>query len=348
MPRHSPTPRAARVRRDGAITLGLLGVTLMTLGARRVSTIVHGSAQRLTAPGGTRARDRDLGPGWVHDVATRDGGRMSVHEYGDRAHPTVVLAHGLTNQWWIWTGVAEQLLADHHVVIPDLRGHGASDHGEHGMEMAAIGRDIADLLVGLDLHGVVLAGYSMGGMATLRFLVDHESLVSERVRGVALIATTAAVRGLGVRAGGAIRTSPWIAPSYRVQAVVPALKPAYGEAALWTVLLGSAAYSDEADGAAVDDLLSMHAESRAGVTALAMRAMSAQDLRDRLGRVRVPTTVVVGTDDVTIGPEHSRVLADGIPHATLVQVQGARHGIVLERPTVIAEVVRELVMREDS
>jgi non-heme chloroperoxidase len=323
-----------------AVVLGAAASVLFA-GGSIARAMLRNRAARLTAPPGVRARDRALPEPLVHVITGHDGARLVVRELGDRRNPTVLLTHGLTNQWWLWTGVAE-LLADHHLVIPDVRGHGESDPGTDGMQLPALGRDVATVLRELDLRDTTLVGYSLGGMAVLRFLVDHPGVAAERVRGVALIATTAAVRGLGVRAGGAVRTSPWTVPTYRLQAKIPALKPRYGEAPLWTVLLGAAAYSTHADGAAVQDLMSMHAQSRSAITAAAVQAMAQQDVRDRLHRVTVPTTVIVGADDVTIAPGHSHVIADGIEGATLVLVDGARHGIVLERPATIAGLIRDL------
>lgn len=335
----SSTARDEQRRRRG-VTLTAGAAAAVGIGAATRRAVTSRAAE-LTARPGRSARSVDLGPVTTHQVEAADGARLAVREAGDPANPTLLLVHGLTNQWWIWATVAAELVETHHLVIPDLRGHGDSTLGERGIALDAVADDLAAIVEQLDLRDVTVAGYSMGGMAVLRLAVDRPTLLEERVERLVLIATSAAIAALGVREGGAIRTSPWVAPSYQLQARVPVLKPAYGRAPLWTVLLGAAAYSDQVSGPAVEDMLAMHAASRSEVTAQAMRAMTQQDVRDQLDRITVPVTVVVGSDDVTIGPAHSRAIVEGIADARLVLVDGARHGVVLERPQQVAEILAD-------
>ena len=55
--------------------------------------------------------------------------RLHVHEWGDAAAPAVVCLHGVTSWGGHFAGLATRLAAaGHHVVAPDLLGHGASPH----------------------------------------------------------------------------------------------------------------------------------------------------------------------------------------------------------------------------
>ncbi|MFT4744953.1 MAG: pimeloyl-ACP methyl ester carboxylesterase [Nitriliruptoraceae bacterium] len=92
----------------------------------------------------------------------------------------------------------------------------------------------------------------------------------------------------------------------------------------------------------MQDLMSMHAQSRSAITAATVHAMAQQDIRERSHRVTVPTAVIVGAADVTVAPGHSHIIADGIEGATLVLVDDARHGIVLEPPATIAGLIGDL------
>ena len=65
------------------------------------------------------------------------------------------------------------------------------------------------------------------------------------------------------------------------------------------------------------------------------------DLRDRLGRVDLPTLVVCGTRDRSVRPEHARALADGIRGASLERLPGAGHLVILERAERLAAAVTE-------
>ena len=78
----------------------------------------------------------------------------------------------------------------------------------------------------------------------------------------------------------------------------------------------------------------------AGAARLGWKAphFQSRKLTQRLGRVRVPTLVVRGREDVLVSDEAGRAWARSIPGARLVEVTGAGHCLVLEQPGVAAEV----------
>ncbi|SDJ23533.1 Short-chain dehydrogenase [Frankineae bacterium MT45] len=60
-------------------------------------------------------------------ITTSDGITLSVREYGEPAHPTVVLIHGYPDTSAVWDGLVAILRPRYHVVTYDVRGAGASD-----------------------------------------------------------------------------------------------------------------------------------------------------------------------------------------------------------------------------
>src|SRR5947209_7110213 len=58
-----------------------------------------------------------------------------------------------------------------------------------------LGDDLHEILDQLHIDAVVIAGHSMGGMATQAMLIDHASDVA-RIRAIVLVATGAAGVGL--------------------------------------------------------------------------------------------------------------------------------------------------------
>jgi 3-oxoadipate enol-lactonase len=72
-------------------------------------------------------------------------------------------------------------------------------------------------------------------------------------------------------------------------------------------------------------------------------AMQAFDTFDRLPGVRVPTLVLHGTEDRTIHPDNGRILADRIPGARLVLLEGAGHVYHAEQPESADRAVLEFV-----
>lgn len=95
---------------------------------------------------------------------------LHYHECGDRGGPPVVLVHGGRDHGRTWDRVAQALAADWRVIVPDLRGHGDSDHSPDGhYPMDAYVADLDALIERLTLPEVRLIGHSLGGNIALRY-----------------------------------------------------------------------------------------------------------------------------------------------------------------------------------
>ncbi|HLI14117.1 MAG TPA: alpha/beta fold hydrolase [Alphaproteobacteria bacterium] len=68
--------------------------------------------------------------------------------------------------------------------------------------------------------------------------------------------------------------------------------------------------------------------------------MGRPDSRARLGEIRVPTLVLVGREDVLTPLEVNREMAERIPRAKFVVVEGCGHLSTMERPEAVTAVMR--------
>jgi lipase len=84
--------------------------------------------------------------------------RLHVHEWGDPGSPPVVCLHGVTSYGGRFHLLADRL-PDHHVVAPDLRGHGNSDW-EPPWDLDT---HLADVLETVPVEPAVWIGHSFGG-----------------------------------------------------------------------------------------------------------------------------------------------------------------------------------------
>ncbi|GGI46500.1 pimeloyl-ACP methyl ester carboxylesterase [Agromyces flavus] len=122
------------------------------------------------------------------DITASDGTRLHYAETGDPAARPVVLIAGFKAAASSWRYQVKPLeRAGHRVIAFDRRGHGASDPGEREPTMERHGRDIHDLLEGLDLRDATLVGQSMGGNA-IWALVDRFG--TDRVRDLVIVDQT--------------------------------------------------------------------------------------------------------------------------------------------------------------
>ena len=125
------------------------------------------------------------------EVTAEDGAVLRGLDCGDG--PTVMLVHCWTGNVGFWAPVARRLVdAGFRVVAVDQRGHGQSDRGEAPYRPETLGSDVRRWIEELDLRDAVLAGHSMGGLASIAFSCQHAALATERVKGLVLVATLAA------------------------------------------------------------------------------------------------------------------------------------------------------------
>ena len=76
--------------------------------------------------------------------------------------PAVLLLHGFGDTGDMWVPLADALVKDHAVIVPDLRGMGLSSHPEDGYEEVAQARDLIGILDQLGFQEVALVTHDIG------------------------------------------------------------------------------------------------------------------------------------------------------------------------------------------
>ncbi|HSP96141.1 MAG TPA: alpha/beta fold hydrolase, partial [Candidatus Dormibacteraeota bacterium] len=115
-------------------------------------------------------------------VALPSGLRLRVVRWGDPHARPVLCIHGAGAHAYWWQRLAPALLPAHHVIAPDLRGHGASDHAASYL-IEDFADDCLALLDLLTAGPVALVGHSMGGRVATWIAANHP----RRVRALALL-----------------------------------------------------------------------------------------------------------------------------------------------------------------
>lgn len=228
---------------------------------------------------------------------------------GPESGTPLILGPSLGTSMEVWRPQLAALARTHRVLRFDLPGHGGAPAASPGDRLPGTVADLAELVLQLadrqgwaDFH---YAGISIGGAIGAQLALRHPA----RVRSLALICSSAR---FGEPGGWRDR-----AALVRDQGTGPLLEPS---AAKW--------FAGEPVKGLLDDLA---AADPAGYAACC-DALSAYDLRAELAAIGAPALVVAGRLDPATPPAHARELADGIPHATLVEVPGAAHLANVDRP----------------
>jgi pimeloyl-ACP methyl ester carboxylesterase len=115
----------------------------------------------------------------------------SIHVRVGGKGPAVVLIHGYGETGDMWSPMAADLMRDHMVVVPDLRGLGLSSKPAGGFDKKTQAGDIAGVLDKLGIKSADLVTHDIGNMVGFAFAMEYP----ERVRRFVLI--DAPVPGVG-------------------------------------------------------------------------------------------------------------------------------------------------------
>ncbi|MGX7872287.1 alpha/beta fold hydrolase [Mesorhizobium sp. ORM6] len=230
--------------------------------------------------------------------------------------PALLLVHGFTDTSRSYSLLAPHL-AGHRLIMPDLRGHGASQAGR-GFGIADFADDIAGLIRRLRLDRPVVIGHSLGAMVAIALAARHDELVG----------------GLVVLAG---TLKPDFASDHPLVAGVQALRdpisPADPFYAWWHACRSDVPQPFLA-GLAID-ASAMPAARWLAILDEVRRA----DLVAAARTVRVRTLIIAGACDPLFGEAHQRALVEMLAESRLVCADGCGHNPHWEEPAFVAEVV---------
>nr|BFE86230.1 hypothetical protein GCM10020093_088310 [Planobispora longispora] len=126
-------------------------------------------------------------------ITTSDGVELHAEADGPEEAPlTVVFCHGYTLNLDSWHYQRRDLRDYHRLVLWDQRCHGLSQRcAAEDSTIDRLGEDLFEVLEKLVPGPCVLVGHSMGGMTIMALADRHPELFGDRIKGVALIATSA-------------------------------------------------------------------------------------------------------------------------------------------------------------
>ncbi|NBM19868.1 alpha/beta fold hydrolase [Streptomyces sp. GC420] len=250
-----------------------------------------------------------------HGGAHRSGEHYGEHRTAD---PVLLLVHGhpFDRSMWAPQVRAFALEGPFRLIVPDLRGYGATTVVPGVTRFSRHAEDLAGLLDQLHVRRVVIGGLSMGGQIAMEFC----RLFRDRVEGVVLADTSAAAEteeGRRWRAETADRLLREGMTGYADEVLAKMIAP-YNVTALPDV--------------ARHVRRMMCATDPEGAAAALRGRAERPDYRELLTTLDVPALVVVGRDDPYTPVADAKAMHAALPDSELVVIEGAAHMPNLERP----------------
>ena len=114
----------------------------------------------------------------TREIATNGA---TIHVRVGGKGPAVVLLHGYGETGDMWAPLAAELIRDHTVVVPDLRGIGLSSHPAGGYDKKTQAGDVAGVLDALKIAKADLVTHDIGNMVGYAFAAQYPDRVAKFV-----------------------------------------------------------------------------------------------------------------------------------------------------------------------
>ncbi|HXF05784.1 MAG TPA: alpha/beta fold hydrolase [Blastocatellia bacterium] len=260
-----------------------------------------------------------------------NGATLYYEEHGTGPE-TLVFAHGLLLSGRMFEAQVQALREEYRCITFDFRGQGWSEVTASGYDMDTLTEDAAALVRELDAAPCHFIGLSMGGFVGMRLAIRYPELIRslillntsadpeprENIRRYRMLNVIALLFGFGL-------VAPTVMPILFGQKFLtdPARTP---EQELWR-----------------ERLLK---NNRRGIFRAVKGVISRQGIADQLPRIRVPTLILAGEQDVATPPMKSQEIHERIMGSQLVVIPGAGHSSPIEEPEAVTKAIKDFLRRD--
>lgn len=263
----------------------------------------------------------------------KQGKEVKIFYQDDGEGQPVLLIHGWPLSHSSWEMQIPAIVnAGFRCISYDRRGFGKSDMPWEAYDYDALTSDLDALITQLDLHNVVLVGFSMGGGEVVRYLNTYGK---ERIAKAALIASI-------IPLVAQKPDNPDGVPQEELEKIMKALhEDRVGflhdfHKNFYSVGMVSKPVSL----ARLDSDFIVASQASANATIKAAEAWAATDFRPELKDIKVPVLIVHGDDDKIVPIKTSgEQAAKGIENNEFHIIEGAPHGLNITHARELNEII---------
>lgn len=238
--------------------------------------------------------------------------KLQYVEQGDSSGVPVILLHGITDSWRSFEPVLPHLSASVRAFAVSQRGHGDSERPAAGYHPRDFAADVAAFMDALNLNRAVIAGHSMGSHIAKRFAMDYP----DRALGLVLMA-----------AFFDFRSNPGVAEFQgAVATLTDPIDPAFA------LDFQQSTLAQPIPQTYLDAVVRESLKVPARVWRDALEGLLKDDHSGELGKIKTPTLIVWGDQDVFCPRGDQDALAEAIAGSKLLVYRGAGHALHWEEP----------------
>jgi pimeloyl-ACP methyl ester carboxylesterase len=210
-----------------------------------------------------------------------------------------------------------QLSGDYQVITFDVRGHGHSEPSKQPVTYSLIVEDMKQLLDHLRLKEAYVCGYSTGGSVALEAMLTYP----ERFVGAIIVSGMSEASTFALRSE--IRLARWFSSTRPLMSIL-------SRAIAWGNADMVFTYKNMLKDAKKGHLDNIHQY---------YSCSSSYRCTDKLSRIKQPVLLVYGAKDKRF-VKYAKLLEQGLPHAVLRYVPGARHQLPTKEAATLNLLIR--------
>ena len=255
----------------------------------------------------------------MNHVTTADNTQLYLKDWGT-GRP-VILMHGWPLSADSWDDQALAIAdAGHRVIAYDRRGFGRSSQPYSGYDYNTLADDLAAVIEQTGAQNAVLVGFSMGGGEVARYMSRHGG---KNVSKAALISSVVPFM---------LKTddNPEGTPQETFDEMTQGMKEDRAKffAGFFKDFYGVGLLSHPVSEALIANSCNVAMTAGLKGTLACAASFATTDFRPDLAHIKVPTLIIHGTDDKIVPIDAAgRAAAKGIAQATLIEYEGAPHGL---------------------
>lgn len=263
-----------------------------------------------------------------------NGVELNYEVHGD-GYP-LVLAHGYTASLQMWADQIPAFAKKYRVLVYDSRGHGGSEAPTDltQYDLWTCVEDQRALMDHLGIAEAYVGGLSMGGMIAMRFALKYP----QRLRALLLCDTEPGLQG---------PHRQWLNALYgsseglvRSEGVGGWLKRT------WPLLAQAFPPQDQLPAGVRRHIEGLERMSADGFLGGAQALRQQDNVLERLSEIRVPTLIIVGDQDLFLGP--SRAMRERIAGSQFVLIRNSLHGTCVWQPEAFTKAVLDFLALVDA
>lgn len=246
---------------------------------------------------------------------------ITVHYRIQGRGEPLILIMGLGGESGDWILQARAFSKYFRVLTFDNRGVGKSEKPSESYTIKTMADDVVGLMDYLGIDKAHILGVSMGGAIAQEIAINYP----ERVRKLILVSTTPGKDEKGAHSPELLRAM--------------GLQEGFCDEDIRSVDIGRVMNSLSSNSYSSKMLKAVAVPycwvrmKLFGIQGLGKQfeAVMTSSTRDRLNMIKAPTLVIAGTEDGIVPTRSSELLAERIPNARLIKIQGGSHTLIAEK-----------------